>query len=46
MKKEKHIVYRLVMVLLVLVLLLGVVLLILGLNLGGDRIFLPGKTTI
>ena len=45
-KKEKHPVYRLVMAGLILLLALGVALLVMGLNLGGDRLILPGKTAI
>ncbi|MDO5327423.1 MAG: hypothetical protein Q4G00_11980 [Clostridia bacterium] len=40
MKKEKHTVYRLVMVFLVILLLLGIALLIMGLRMGGDRFVL------
>ena len=46
MKKERHTGYWLLMGGLTLVLLLGVALLIMGLNLGGDRIILPGKTAV
>lgn len=44
MKKEKHPVYRLIMALLILLLILGAALLVLGLNLGGDRLILPPGT--
>ena len=44
MKKEKHTVYRLVMVFLVILLLLGIALLFMGLRLGGDRFVLNSWT--
>ena len=40
MKKEKHTVYRLVMVFLIVLLLLGIALLVMGLRMGGDRFVL------
>ncbi|MBR4360867.1 MAG: hypothetical protein IKP32_09650 [Clostridia bacterium] len=46
MKKEKHVGYYVVMAALIVLLLLGVAMLVMGLNLGGDRLILPGKTAI
>lgn len=46
MKKKKHVGYWLWMAALIALLALGVALLVMGLNLGGDRLILPGKTAI
>lgn len=44
--KDKYTVFKIMMVLMTLLLILGVTLLILGLNLGGDRIILPGRNAL
>ena len=46
MKKEKHTAYRFLMAGLILLLILGVVLLVIGVQWGPDRVYLPRPAVI